>query len=119
MNKDQQSIVSGLWFFTAVPLSLLFLSAAFQDGLTFWHFVLACILIGIAVGGTPIILAITRDDDTSNHEKAKRERIDNMLRDMSDDELLELKKRLSDGDMSEDTILDFIGDDGELVMRQE
>ena len=50
--------------------------------------------------------------------KSKRERIDNMLRDMSDNELLELKQRLSTGEMNDDNILDYLGDDGELVLRK-
>ena len=117
MSDNRYELLAGLWFFCAVPLGLLFLSAATQDGLTIFHFILALTLIGIAVGGTPIMIHLL-NNDVSKQEKTKRERIDTMLRDMSDDELLELKQRLSDGDYSDDTILDFIGDDGELVTQK-
>lgn len=117
MNEKRYELLAGLWFFCAVPLGLLFLSAATQDGLTLFHFILALTLIGIAVGGTPIMIHLL-NNDASTQEKSKRERIDTMLRDMSDDELIDLKQRLSDGDYSDETILDFIGDDGELVTKE-
>ena len=53
-----------------------------------------------------------------NTEKRKRQRIDDMLSDMSDEELFELRQRLQDGTYDEDYLYDnVVGDDGELVMR--
>ena len=52
-------------------------------------------------------------------EKRKRERIDTVLRDLSDDDLLRLRERLTDGVINEDVLYDrFVGDDGELVYHQ-
>lgn len=51
-------------------------------------------------------------------EKRKRERIDTMIRDMSDDELYELRQRLQDGSYDDDSLYDHvIGDDGEIMRR--
>lgn len=51
-------------------------------------------------------------------EKRKRERIDTMIRDMSDDELYELRQRLQDGSYDDDSLYDHVvGDDGEIMMR--
>jgi len=53
-----------------------------------------------------------------NTEKRKRQRIDTMLSEMSDEELFELRQRLQDGTLDEDYLYNnVVGDDGELVMR--
>ena len=58
-------------------------------------------------------------DNMSRQEKRKRERIDNMIRDMSDDELYELRQRLQDGGYDEEILYDrMVGDDGEIVARR-
>ena len=44
--------------------------------------------------------------------------MDSMLRDMSDEELAELQQRLSDGDFRRETYVDYVDDDGELVLRK-
>jgi hypothetical protein len=52
-------------------------------------------------------------------EKRKRDRLDAVLRDLSDDDLLRLKQRLSDGTVQDDNLYDMIvGDDGELINRR-
>ena len=49
-------------------------------------------------------------------EKRKRERIDAVLRDLSNEDLKRLKQRLEDGIISEEMLYDqIVGDDGELV----
>ncbi len=109
------SLIGGLWFFSAVVLAALFISAGAQGELTRGHFILAFVILGLAVGGT-VFFWLRQDDDTLP-AKAKRNRIDNLLRDMNDVELLELKQRLTDGDFHDVSILDYMGDDGELVWR--
>ena len=64
-------------------------------------------------------LGIKQKGGMSLQIKRKRERIDDILRDLSDDELLDLRDRLSDGAIDEDSLYErFIGDDGELVYTQ-
>jgi hypothetical protein len=49
-------------------------------------------------------------------EKRKRDRLDAVLRDLSDDDLQRLKQRLADGTIDESKLYNhLVGDDGELV----
>jgi hypothetical protein len=49
-------------------------------------------------------------------EKRKRDRLDAVLRDLSDDDLRRLKQRLTDGTIDDEQLYDrLVGDDGELV----
>ena len=52
-------------------------------------------------------------------EKRKRDRIDNVLRDLSDDDLGRLRERLSDGTIDDDHLYHMLGDDGEIIYRTE
>lgn len=56
--------------------------------------------------------AITQDEI----EKRKRNRIDKVLRDLSNDDLLRLKHRLADGTVDDEKLYEqIVGDDGELI----
>ena len=62
--------------------------------------------------------AIKTDTETDSIEKRKRERIDSVLRDLSNDDLQSLRQRLQDGDIDNDLLYEHIvGDDGELIRR--
>lgn len=50
-------------------------------------------------------------------EKRKRQRIDTMLKDMSDEDLYQLRQRLQDGSADDDYLYNIVGEDGELVNR--
>ena len=116
MSEDNRTMLTGgLWFLSAVVLVALFISAAAQGALTPWHIFLVFVFLGLAVAGT-VFLSRTANIG-AQETKAKRGRLDNMLDDLSDDELIELKRRLSQVDTSEGTILDYVGDDGEMVLR--
>ena len=117
MKEENRAAMTGaLWFFSALVLVALFISAAAQGELTPGHIVFASILLGLAVIGTPILLRWK--DDSTQQDKMKRERVDKLLRDLSDDDLIELKQRLAEVEYSEESILDLVGDDGELVRRR-
>ena len=105
-----------LWFISALVLGALIISAAVQGELTAGHMGLALVILLLAAIATPFLSRWK--DGEAQIMKAKRQRIDNMLRDMSDEELLELKQRLSTGDYDEESILEVLGDDGELVQRR-
>lgn len=49
--------------------------------------------------------------------KMKRERIDDIIETLSDEQLYALKARLKDGGLDEDQLAYMLGDDGELVQR--
>lgn len=51
-------------------------------------------------------------------EKRKRDRLDAVLRDLSDDELRRLQQRLQDGAIDDEVLYEqIVGDDGELLQR--
>lgn len=55
-------------------------------------------------------------NQSEEQEKRKRERLDNVLRDLSSDELIRLKQRLTDGSIDDNILYEqMIGDDGELA----
>lgn len=67
-------------------------------------------------GGRTVAKYDSRDE--SSTEKRKRERLDNVLRDLSDDDLLQLRQRLQDGTIDENILYErMVGDDGELIQR--
>lgn len=108
---DQESrgnLTLGLWFLSAVVLAALFIAAAAQGDLTSAHVALAVVMLTLATAGT---VAIWRWQGEAEEEKAKRRRLDVLLHDLSDDELAELKHRLTGGDSDKAYVLD---DDGEL-----
>jgi hypothetical protein len=116
MSEDTRATLTGaLWFCSALVLGALFISAAAQGALTLGHVVLACVILALVVTGTSFLLR--RIESETPHTKVKRERLDKLLRNLSDEELAELKQRLSDVDLDEATSIDYLGDDGELVRR--
>jgi NhaP-type Na+/H+ and K+/H+ antiporter len=114
-KETQVASVAGIWFGAVILLATLFISAGLQGAFTTTHIVFVGLILALAMIGTP--LAIYGIRDKPDVAKAKRQRVDAMLRDMSDDELLELKQRLSDGNYNEESLLDYLDDDGEMVMR--
>ncbi len=116
MSEDSRATLTGaLWFFSALSLVALFISAAAQGELTSGHMLLALMILGLAVGGTPFLLRMK--DSGAEQEKAKRQQLDLLLDALSAEERLELKQRLADGEESE-AVLDHLSDDGELVFRR-
>jgi hypothetical protein len=58
-------------------------------------------------------------EDNSSLEKRKRDRIDSVLRDLSDEDLLRLRQRLNDGIINDDSLEEqLIGEDGELLRER-
>ena len=75
--------------------------------------VLAFVLLTLAVVGTVFLWRQKYSDP--GQQKAKRGRINTLLRDLSDEEILELKHRLSLADFSDQPPLSALDEDGELV----
>lgn len=116
MSEDSRATLTGaLWFFCAIALVALFISAAAQGELTPGHIGLAVTILALAIVGTPYLLRMTPRE--TEEEKKKRQQIGTMLRDMSVDDLIELQRRLSDDDSTEATRMYALGDDGEKVSR--
>lgn len=112
-EENRATLIGALWFISAVVLGALFVSAAAQGDLTSAHILLALLIIGLAVAGTVRLLNMK---DSTEQAKAKRERVDRFLHDLSEEELLDLKRLLSNDD--EKPISHYMGDDGELELRR-
>jgi membrane protein implicated in regulation of membrane protease activity len=117
MPSENRSELTGvLWFFSAITLVGLFVSAAIQGELTAAHIAFAFVVLVLAVAGS--IYLLRTKENTPEQEKSKRQRIDSLLGDMSDEDLVELKRRLEAVDTPETPLTQYLGDDGELVRRQ-
>ena len=113
--SEKTYLTSMLWFLSSLVLIGVFVSAGMQGELTLLHIIVAFTILVLSSIATPFLLRMK--DSGTQQEKSKRERIDLLLRDMSDEDLVHLKQRLADGDFSEETLLDYLTDDGEMVMR--
>lgn len=116
-EKEMQFMaVSIIWFGFVILMVALFIAAGLQGAFVLPHYIFAGFILALALFGTGMVVRwIWQTNDVT---KAKRERIDMMLRDMSDNELFELKQRLMDGTVTDDTLLDYVSDDGELVFQR-
>ena len=114
--SERAFLTAMLWFLSTIILSALFISAAAQGELSTLHTSLALLIISL-VAVASVFLSRWKEGAV-DMQKSKRQRIDTMLRDMSDEDLLELKQRLSTGSISDENILDYLGEDGELVGRR-
>lgn len=111
MSENKSSLIGALWLFSSLVLVGLFVSAAAQNGLTSDHMLLTFVILGLAVAGTlGLMFGVDFGDEQT---KTKRQRIESMLDDLSAEERAELKQRLAE----DDAILDYVDDDGELVLR--
>jgi len=114
--ENRATLIFILWLFSALVLGALFISAGMQGELTAAHTALAFTIIVAAIVGTPFLLRTTVNEAGS--EKAKQHRIDTVLRDLSDDEIAELRNRLIDSNRDDEAIRAALGDDGEIVRRR-
>lgn len=115
MSENRSELVGGLWFFSMIVLVALFISAGMQGELTTGHIFLTFAILAPAVAGTVFFFW---KENAIERAKAKREGIDNLVRNLSAEERLELKLRLSAADPPETPVGEHVGDDGELVWRE-
>lgn len=133
MKRFERFILSQIVWIATVAFLLLNLDwLRFSDN--------AFLIIGSAIGIAILInlgiwfgegIARAFDDDvyekladkpeTESVEKRKRERLDTVLRDLSNDDLIALRERLQDGTIDDEILYEqMVGDDGELMqMNQE
>ena len=117
MDSENRAELTGvLWFFSTISLVGLFVSAAIQGELTPAHIAFACAVLVLAVGGS--IYLLRGKEAVSQPEKSKRQRLDTLLGDMSDEDLVELKRRLEAVDPPHTPLAEYLGDDGELIQRR-
>lgn len=118
MNETRPTLLIAIWFLSTIVLATLFISAGIMGDFTTAHIFFATVILALAVAGTGIILRWKDNDQRAPQEKAKGVRTYDLFNNMSDDEILELKRRLSDVDLSQATLANTLGDDGEIVQQR-
>lgn len=116
MDERHGNSMGALWFFSALVLMALFISAAAQGELTPGHLLITVMILGLDVAGTLYFLA--RDARESEPGKTKRRDVETLLDNLSDEELRDLKQRLAALDTPRSDTLDYLDDDGEMVLRR-
>ena len=121
-TKTRLETTKYIWALIAVILVALFISSGIGDGLETGHVILG--VVALIVGGASTGFIWNPDhaakdiiSDSESGEKAKRERIEAVLRDLSNEELIALKNRLADGTIDDDLLYErmALSDDGELI----
>ncbi|MEO1645538.1 MAG: hypothetical protein AAFR67_10155 [Chloroflexota bacterium] len=124
-NETRLQATKYIW--TAFGLTMFFLmmtAGIFAGGLDASYVVLGVFISIAAIGATGLVWESIGNDSEEeamlSTEKAKRDRLDSVLRDLSSEDLRRLKQRLHDGTIDDDLLYEemTIGDDGELVMRE-
>ncbi len=109
------AIIVSMWI---AYLAFLIISAdTVESG---WLFALAMVSALPLLVGMSVVWRMYREDQRTvtyeEQEKRKRDRLDEVLRDLSDEELIRLRQRLSDGSVDDDMLYEqIIGTDGEFV----
>ena len=118
-NKNITELTMVIWGAMGIALAALFISAAAAQAFTVFHMITAILLVVAPFLATEMIWQWggvlnkqSQDLDETFSEKAKRERIDQVLRNLSNAELLALKKRLSQDDIDDD-LLEYYLQQGE------
>jgi len=91
-----------------------------QDG---WFFGVAAMTMLPMIVGMSVIWRMYRDDRSEDgelsEEKRKRDRLDSVLRDLSDEDLIRLRQRLSEGAIDDDVLYhEIVGEDGEFLTQR-
>lgn len=124
--KTRLEATKYIWTAYGIALVALFISGAAANGLEAAHVVLgiamsiAAFLCSGLVWSWGEVSNVSAVAMMSESEKVKRERIDNVLRDLSSEELYALKQRLTDGTVNDDMLYEqmMLSDDGELISME-
>lgn len=121
-TKSRLEATKVMWGVLAAVLVSLFISAGVGNGLETGHVIIAVVALIAGAISTGVIWNPDHaqnniSSESKSQEKVKRERLDSVLRDLSDEELLALKNRLSDGTIDDDLLYEHmtLSDDGELI----
>lgn len=123
MKNTRLEATRYIWTAFAFALVALFISGGIANGIQAAHVVLGIVIAIAATGATGFIWNFGDYEETvmigedNAIEKAKRERLDKVIRELSSEELIALKRRLSDGTIDDDLLYErmTLSDDGELM----
>jgi hypothetical protein len=121
MDSEKAGVTAAMW------LSYLAMIWFSFGQLGVWAILLAFVLMMPLMGAMAFMWtgkAGERRDSTikaeaGDLEKRKRERLDSVLRDLSDEDLTRLKEKLTDGSVDDELLYDrIVGEDGELQYKR-
>jgi hypothetical protein len=121
MESDKAAATAMMW------LSYLAMIWFSFSQLGVWSILLAFVLMLPLMGGMAFMWTSKSGErrepmikiESGASEKRKRERLDVVLRDLSSEELMRLKERLSDGSVDDEDLYErMVGDDGELQVKR-
>jgi hypothetical protein len=121
MDSEKASATAVMWLSYLVMIWFSF------SQLGVWSILLAFVLMLPLMGGMAFMWTSKAGErrepmiqvNTGEMEKRKRERLDSVLRDLSSEELMRLKERLSDGSVDDEDLYErMVGDDGELQVKR-
>ena len=111
-EENRQKLLRSLWFMSALTLGAILIGAIGLGGPTAWLITLSIAVLSLAAIGTAAILRL---DDGYAIEKAKRRDINRMLREMTDNDLYQLRQRLSDEHSVRQLGEDNLYEEGEIA----
>lgn len=120
-NKNRTDLTSVIWGTIAFALFGLFLSGL-GAGLTLIHFLIALLLVIVALTMTGFIWdwgrAFSVSDSAENSEKVKRDRLEEVLRNLSNAELQALKDRFSNNEIDDELLYNYLSEEDKLADTQ-
>jgi hypothetical protein len=118
-HQEIKAIITGLIWFSYLGMVWFTIPL-----LSNWAVLLAFVMTFPLVAAMGFMWSATTEGQASNpdsaeNEKRKRERLDSVLRDLSDEDLLRLKERLMNGSINAVSLEEaLIGEDGELLRER-
>lgn len=121
-NKNRTEITAVIWGTMAFALFGLFLSGLGDAGLTIIHFLIALLLLIVPMVVTGFMWdwgrAFSSNESEQGSEKVKRERIEHVLRNLSDAELQALKDRFTNDEIDDEILYSHLSEEENLVNKQ-
>ncbi|MGB1286690.1 MAG: hypothetical protein ACPG7F_09180 [Aggregatilineales bacterium] len=118
MDGERLETLQIIWVFMIFAQIALFISGAASGGLTGIHIAMSIVLLIATFGASGMMWYITGQNSQGHAEKAKRDRLEQVLRNLSDSELVALKQRLSDEAIDDSMLYAHLTDDGEIEYEQ-
>ena len=114
-NKNRTEITAAVWGSIAFALFGLFLSGLGNAGLTVIHLVIALALLIVPLVTTAFIwdwgraFAVNQGESTA--EKVKRDRLEEVLRNLSNAELQALKERFRNNEIDDEMLYNYLSEE--------
>lgn len=119
-NKNRVDITGIIWGTMAFALFGLFLSGLGDAGLTIIHLLVALALLIVPSVATGYLWNWGRGFSTNetHAEKAKRDRLEEVLRNLSNAELQALKARFRNNEIDDEMLYAYMDEDDQMLSEQ-